>query len=129
MEKYKENATQKARLLEVLQTGKAVTQINLTRYLALLAGQLYEDDGVVDALADLGIANLPARVFGLKEDGYLIKATDVKVQGRFCETHYAVYTLLEEPTKEKEPIIDNIQEDGQVGLFQIEKPWYCKGDN
>ena len=97
---YEEKATQKKRLLEVLKQGKKVTQIDLGYYLMLRKKaeevEWYPVDRhseYVDALAELGIANLPARIFGLKKDGYNIVAEDVKVKGRFGNTHYAVYSL------------------------------------
>lgn len=99
MEKgYEEKQTQKQRLLKVLKEGKKVCQIDLNYYLALRTNEMsgrpiwYKKE-YVDAIADLGIANLPARIFGLKKDGYDIKTEDVKVKGRFCNTHYAVYSL------------------------------------
>lgn len=47
----------------------------------------------VDAIADLGIANLPARIFGLKKDGYEIKTEKIHLKGRYGKTHYCVYSL------------------------------------
>lgn len=99
MEKgYEEKQTQKQRLLKVLKEGKKVCQIDLNLYLYYRTNDVkyIQDRGfynLVDAIADLGIANLPARIFGLKKDGYDIKTEDVKVKGRFCNTHYAVYSL------------------------------------
>lgn len=100
---YEEKATQKARLLEVLKQGKKVCQIDLNLYLYLrtynfkyIKNRGLDEMKMVDALAELGIANLPARIFGLKKDGYNIVAEDVKVKGRFGNTHYAVYSLKTE---------------------------------
>lgn len=97
-EGYKENSTQKERLLEVLKSGKKVCQIDLNYYLNLIKckeeGQwCFTEKKYVDAIADLGIANLPARIFGLKKDGYDIKTEKVEVKGRFCNTYYCVYYL------------------------------------
>lgn len=99
-EGYKENSTQKERLLKVLQEGKKVCQIDLNYYLKLrdyeeMRGStyLFEKSDFIDAIADLGIANLPARIFGLKKDGYDIKTEKVEVKGRFCNTYYCVYYL------------------------------------
>ncbi len=90
---YEQKPTQKARLLEALKEGKRVTQINLIKYIRLLEGEKPYEDGVVDAIADLGIANLPARIFGLKKDGYKIGVKKVNVNGRFCKTFYYEYFL------------------------------------
>lgn len=94
MSKYEEKQTQKQRLLEVLKEGKRVTQINLIKYMSLMKGEQYNDDGVVDAIADLGIANLPARIFGLKKDGYDIKTKKIDIDGRYCKTYYYEYFLV-----------------------------------
>lgn len=93
---YEEKQTQKKRLLEVLKAGKKVTQIDLQYYLKLRNSYFNPNPpktDVVDAIAELGIANLPARIYGLKADGYDIKTEDVKIKGRFGNTHYAVYSL------------------------------------
>ena len=93
---YEEKQTQKQRLLKVLQEGKKVCQIDLAYYLQLRESYFNPyppETNVVDAIAELGIANLPARIFNLKKDGYDIKVEDVKIKGRFCNTHYAVYSL------------------------------------
>jgi hypothetical protein len=95
-EKYQEKQSQKQRLLETLKQGKKVCQIDLGYYLALRENTLYRllyQTKYVDAIAELGIANLPARIFGLKKDGYKIITETVKVKGRFCNTHYSVYSL------------------------------------
>lgn len=92
---YEEKATQKQRLLNVLKTGAKVTQIDLKRYFELMKGNRRYRSDVVDALAELGIANLPARIFGLKKDGYEIITEDIKVNGRYGKTHYSVYRLNE----------------------------------
>ena len=98
-EGYKENSTQKERLLEVLKSGKKVCQIDLNYYMKLRDDEenaffprIYKRKYVA-AIADLGIANLPARIFGLKKDGYDIKTEKVEVKGRFCNTYYCVYYL------------------------------------
>ena len=98
--KYQEKTTQKERLLKVLKEGKKVCQIDLNYYLKLrdyeeLRGNtyLFEKSDFVDAIADLGIANLPARVYGLKKDGYDIKTEKISCKGRFCNTFYYVYYL------------------------------------
>lgn len=95
MSNYEKRPTQEKRVLSVLQKGKSISQINLQRYLQLLAGQPYieTNDNCVDAIADLGIANLPARIFGLKRDGWNILSETVHVKGRFGKTHYVVYKL------------------------------------
>lgn len=98
MSKYEEKATQKERLLKVLQEGKKVCQIDLNLYLYYRTNDIKyitmrKYNGLVDAIADLGIANLPARIFGLKKDGYDIKTEKVVVNGRFCKTYYCVYYL------------------------------------
>lgn len=96
---YEEKQTQKARLLKVLKEGKKVTQIDLPYYLELrknstnLFGGRKPKSEYIDAIAELGIANLPARIYGLKADGYDIKTEDVKIKGRFGSTHFAVYSL------------------------------------
>lgn len=98
---YEEKQTQKQRLLKVLQEGKKVCQVDLNYYLKLRSEYFNPylkflkkpETNVVDAIAELGIANLPARIFNLKKDGYDIKVEDVKIKGRFCNTHYAVYSL------------------------------------
>lgn len=93
---YEEKQTQKERLLKVLKEGKKVTQIDLKYYLDLRNSYFNPfppKTNVVDAIAELGIANLPARIFGLKADGYDIKTEDIKIKGRFGSTHYAVYSL------------------------------------
>ena len=96
---YEEKKSQKERLLKVLQEGKKVCQIDLNYYLKLIKCKeegewwSYIEKKYVDAIADLGIANLPARIFGLKKDGYDIKSKNIECQGRFCKTHYYVYYL------------------------------------
>lgn len=96
---YEEKQTQKQRLLKVLQEGKKVCQIDLVYYLKLRENFFNPyplkkpETNIVDAIAELGIANLPARIFGLKKDGYDIKTEDIKVKGRFCNTHYVIYSL------------------------------------
>lgn len=96
---YEDRQTQKARLLKVLKEGKKVTQIDLPYYLELrknstnLFGGRKPKSEYIDAIAELGIANLPARIYGLKADGYDIKTEDVKIKGRFGSTHFAVYSL------------------------------------
>lgn len=91
-----EKKTQKERLLKVLQAGKKVTQIDLRRYFALLNGNQNYTNDIVDAIADLSIANLPARVFNLKKDGYNIITEDIIINGRYGKTHYSVYSLVKE---------------------------------
>lgn len=96
---YEEKQTQKKRLLEVLKAGKKVTQIDLGYYLRLrdsYYNYFKPETNIVDAIAELGIANLPARIWGLKKDGYNILVEDVKVKGRYGDTHYAVYSLKNE---------------------------------
>lgn len=91
---FEEKTTQKQRLLKVLKSGKKVTQINLNRYLALLEHRIYLNiGGVVDAIAELGIANLPARIWNLRKEGYDIKSRKVECKGRYCKTHYYEYYL------------------------------------
>lgn len=96
---YEEKQTQKQRLLKVLQEGKKVCQINLNHYLELRKCQdegqwcYYDKKDVIDGIADLGIANLPARIFGLKKDGYEIKTEKIHLKGRYGKTHYCVYSL------------------------------------
>lgn len=96
---YEEKATQKQRLLEALKNGEKVCQIDLNYYMKLRDDEenaffprIYKRK-YVDAIADLGIANLPARIFGLKKDGYKIKTEKVAVDGRWCKTFYCVYSL------------------------------------
>ena len=93
---YEEKQTQKNRLLEVLKAGKKVTQIDLEYYLQLRSNYFNPfppKTDVIDAIAELGIANLPARIVGLKAEGYDIKTEDIKIKGRFGNTHYSVYSL------------------------------------
>ena len=95
---YEDKQTQKARLLKVLKEGKKVTQIDLPLYLELRKNRTnlfsrQPKSDYIDAIAELGIANLPARIYGLKADGYDIKTEDVKIKGRFGSTHFAVYSL------------------------------------
>lgn len=95
---YEEKATQKQRLLEALKNGEKVCQIDLNYYLALrdremIGESMWYKKEYTDAIADLGIANLPARIFGLKKDGYKIKTEKVVVHGRWCKTFYCVYSL------------------------------------
>ena len=86
--------TQKQRLLKVLKKGKKVTQIDLNKYLALLEKRKsYFNTHTVDAIVELGIANLPARIFDLKKDGYDIKSEKISCKGRFCNTYYYIYYL------------------------------------
>ena len=48
----------------------------------------------IDAYRDLGIARLGARIFDLKEDGYLIESKTETGKNRFKEqVHYTRYTL------------------------------------
>lgn len=97
--KYEEKNTQKARLLGVLKSGKKVTQIDLEYYLRLRNSYFNPyppKTDVVDAIAELGIANLPARIYCLKKDGYNIKTEDIKIVGRYGNTHYAIYSLNSE---------------------------------
>ena len=99
---YEDRQTQKARLLKVLKEGKKVTQIDLKYYLQLRSNYFNPfppKTDVIDAIAELGIANLPARIFGLKAEGYDIKTEDIKIKGRFGNTHYAVYSLNSENEK------------------------------
>lgn len=96
MSKYEERSNQKERVLNVLKSGKRITQINLRQYLALLRNGSYAvQTDVVDAIAELGVANLPARIFGLKKDGYDIKTKRIDVDGRFGKTYYYEYYLDE----------------------------------
>lgn len=86
--------TQKQRLLKVLKKGKKVCQIDLNKYLALLEKRKsYFNTNTVDAIVELGIANLPARIFDLKKEGYDIRAKKIKCKGRFCNTFYYIYYL------------------------------------
>lgn len=94
----KEKSTQKQRLLKVLREGKKVCQIDLNLYLyyrtqdvKYIHNRKYYQ--LVDSIADLGIANLPARIFDLKRDGYDIKSEKISCKGRFCKTFYYVYYL------------------------------------
>ena len=95
--KYDEKPSQKKRLLECLQAGNKVCQIDLNYYLQLRhhhEDYLYiKKSEFVDAIADLGIANLPARIYGLKKDGYEIETEKISVNGRFCKTFYYVYFM------------------------------------
>jgi hypothetical protein len=91
---YEEKSTQKQRLLKALETGKEICQIDLQYYMRLREGGLWNiKSNFIDALAELGIANLPARIYGLKKDGYKITTRDVKIKGRFGDTHFTVYSL------------------------------------
>lgn len=89
--------TQKQRLLEVLKLGKKVCQIDLNLYLYYKTGDakyiLNKENQIIDSIADLGIANLPARIFDLKKEGYDIKSEKINCKGRFCNTFYYVYYL------------------------------------
>ena len=87
--------TQKQRLLEALKSGRPVTQINLNRYLSLLENKHDYNNFTIDAIAELGIANLPARIFNLRKEGYDIKTIKVQCKGRFCNTYYFEYYLAE----------------------------------
>lgn len=95
---YEEKLSQKQRLLEVLKQGKKVCQIDLNLYLYYITSDIKyianrSNNNIVDAIAELGIANLPARIFGLKKDGYDIKTEKISCKGRFCDTFYYVYYL------------------------------------
>lgn len=89
--------SQKQRLLEVLKQGKKVCQIDLNLYLYYKTQDtkyiLNRKNQIIDSIADLGIANLPARIFNLRKDGYNIKSEKVQCKGRFCDTFYYVYYL------------------------------------
>ena len=68
---YEDKQTQKERLLKVLKEGKKVTQIDLPLYLELRKNRTnlfsrQPKSEYIDAIAELGIANLPARIYGLK---------------------------------------------------------------
>ena len=90
--------TQKQRLLEVLKQGKKVCQIDLNLYLyykthdcKYIQNRKYYQ--LIDSIADLGIANLPARIHNLRNHGYNIKSEKINCKGRFCNTFYYVYYL------------------------------------
>lgn len=90
--------TQKQRLLKVLKKGKKVCQIDLNLYLYYRTHDCkYIHDRkyyqLIDSIADLGIANLPARIFDLKKDGYDIRSEKISCKGRFCNTFYYIYYL------------------------------------
>lgn len=93
---YEEKTTQKKRILSELQKGRKITQINLPKYLNLLGYDIEYNNNIIDAIAELGVANLPARIYGLRQDGYSIKSEDVKIKNRYGEkSHYVVYSLEE----------------------------------
>lgn len=51
----------------------------------------------LEAMRDLGIMRLGARIWDLERDGYLIRHQMIKVQNRFgTETLVCQYSLLEE---------------------------------
>ncbi len=93
--------TQAQRLLKALENGQKVTQIDLKYYLDLRNNNAKTPKSdIVDAIAELGIANLPARISDLKAEGYKIKTENIKIKGRFCKTHYAIYSLISEDNGE-----------------------------
>lgn len=85
---YLKKPTQEQKILNVLQQGKRVAQIDLERYWALVNKQYYKSD-IVDATIDLNILNLPARIFGLKKKGYNIISETIKTKN----AHYVVYKM------------------------------------
>lgn len=87
---YEEKTTQEQTVLNVLKKGESITQIDLNRYYELMNGNHKYISPYVDAIA-LGIANLPARIWGLKKKGWNILTKDVKTKN----SHFAVYSLAE----------------------------------
>lgn len=87
---YEEKITQEQTVLNILKSGRAITQIDLNRYFAMLRGDYRVKSDFVDALA-MGIANLPARICGLKKKGWNIITKDIKTK----KSHFAVYSLAE----------------------------------
>ena len=61
-----------------------------------------------EAMMDLGISRLAARISDLKDEGYVIKATPESGKNRFGEkTHYTRYSIEREPIRGiKKKIID-----------------------
>ena len=87
--KVKQKETQKQRLLKVLQQGKEVYQfMPYTWRLNFLKHR-----NSIDALVDLGIANLQTRIFELRQDGYNIKTIDVPHKNKYGETYFSKYIL------------------------------------
>lgn len=80
---YKEKLTQEQKILKVFEEGYKITQIKFNR-------KKKEQDGIENAYS-IGIGNLPARIWGLKQKGYNIVTEIVKVK----KTHYAVYGLAQ----------------------------------
>lgn len=85
---YEEKQTQENKVLDVLKSGEKITQIYLIAYFEMRKGNFAYKSPFVDAIA-LGIANLPARIWGLKQKGYKILTEIVKTK----KSHFAVYSL------------------------------------
>ena len=80
--------TQTKRLLEALQKGYDVTQVTFDT-----PAWLRKIKRIKDGYRDLSIANVPARVFDLKKEGYCIETINVPIKGKYGKTYYSVYRL------------------------------------
>ena len=83
--------TQKQRILKALQQGYDVTQVTFD-----LACWVRELKKIKDGYRDLSIANVPARIFDLKKDGYNIETINIPIKGKYGNTYYSIYRLVNE---------------------------------
>lgn len=81
--------TQKQRLLEVLQQGNEVYQF--------IPRNKWKKRHMIDGVVDLGIANVPARIWDLRQDGYKnIETINIPHKNRYGKTHYSMYKMIKE---------------------------------